>query len=132
GPCACRAPAFAWSAAARILRDRAVRLANAGYLGHMWELYAMWAWTASCVAASETVRRGAAEDVRGAAALITFCVVGIGAMGCWLGGRYADRLGRTTVTSAAMAASGPGARAVGAATGGPLWVLLPLLVGGGV
>ncbi|PYO39891.1 MAG: MFS transporter, partial [Gemmatimonadetes bacterium] len=107
-------------------------LANAGYLGHMWELYAMWTWTASFVAASETVRRGAAEDVRGVAALITFCVVGIGAMGCWLGGRYADRLGRTTVTSAAMAASGTCALAVGVAYGRPLWVLVPLLVVWGV
>ena len=100
GPYAAPSPPFSWTAAPRILRDRAVLLANAGYLGHMWELYAMWTWTASFVAASETVRRGAAEDVRGVAALITFCVVGIGAMGCWLGGRYADRLGRTTVTSA--------------------------------
>ena len=132
GPYAAPSPPFSWSAAPRILRDRAVLLANAGYLGHMWELYAMWTWTASFVAASETVRRGAAEDVRGAAALITFCVVGIGAMGCWLGGRYADRLGRTTVTSAAMAASGACALAVGVAYGRPLWVLVPLLVVWGV
>ena len=132
GPYAAPSPPFSWTAAPRILRDRAVLLANAGYLGHMWELYAMWTWTASFVAASETVRRGAAEDVRGAAALITFCVVGIGAMGCWLGGRYADRLGRTTVTSAAMAASGACALAVGVAYGRPLWVLVPLLVVWGV
>ena len=132
GPYAAPSPPFSWTAAPRILRDRAVLLANAGYLGHMWELYAMWTWTASFVAASETVRRGAAEDVRGAAALITFCVVGIGAMGCWLGGRYADRLGRTTVTSAAMAASGTCALAVGVAYGRPLWVLVPLLVVWGV
>ena len=132
GPYAAPSPPFSWSAAPRILRDRAVLLANAGYLGHMWELYAMWTWTASFVAASETVRRGAAEDVRGVAALITFCVVGIGAMGCWLGGRYADRLGRTTVTSAAMAASGACALAVGVAYGRPLWVLVPLLVVWGV
>jgi len=132
GPYAAPSPPFSWTAAPRILRDRAVLLANAGYLGHMWELYAMWTWTASFVAASETVRRGAAEDVRGVAALITFFVVGIGAMGCWLGGRYADRLGRTTVTSAAMAASGACALAVGVAYGRPLWVLVPLLVVWGV
>src|SRR3989454_9036161 len=132
GPYTAPSPPFSWSAAPGILRDRAVVLANAGYLGHMWELYAMWTWLASFVAASETTRRGAAEDVRGAAALITFCVVGIGAMGCWLGGRYADRLGRTTVTSAAMAASGACALAVGVAYGRPLWVLVPLRVVWGV
>jgi len=132
GPYAAPSPAFSWSAAPRILRDRAVLLANAGYLGHMWELYAMWTWTASFVAASETVRRGAAGDVRGVAALVTFCVVGIGAMGCWLGGRYADRLGRTAVTSAAMAASGTCALGVGLVYGSPLWVLVPLLLVWGV
>ena len=132
GPYAAPSPAFSWSAAPRILRDRAVLLANAGYLGHMWELYAMWTWTASFVAASETVRRGAAGDVRGVAGLVTFCVVGIGAMGCWLGGRYADRLGRTAVTSAAMAASGTCALGVGLVYGSPLWVLVPLLLVWGV
>jgi hypothetical protein len=26
------------------VRDKNLVLANLGYLGHMWELYAMWAW----------------------------------------------------------------------------------------
>src|ERR1044071_620098 len=30
--------------AARVFRNRGVRLANFGYFGHMWELYAMWTW----------------------------------------------------------------------------------------
>src|SRR2546421_232644 len=44
GPFAAPAPPFSWRAAPRILADRAVSLANLGYLGHMWELYAMWTW----------------------------------------------------------------------------------------
>ena len=28
----------------RIIRNRPVMLANIGYFGHMWELYAMWGW----------------------------------------------------------------------------------------
>jgi len=92
----------------------------------------MWTWLASFVAASETTRRGTGGDTRAIAALVTFCVVGIGAVGCWLGGRYADRLGRTVVTSLAMAVSGACALFAGVVYGSPLWVLVPVLVVWGV
>jgi MFS family permease len=132
GPFAAPSPSFSWSAAPRILRDRAVLLANLGYLGHMWELYAMWTWMAVFVAESERLRRGAGADVTALAALVTFAVVGSGAIGCWLGGRYADRWGRTLVTSVAMIVSGTCALVVGFFFGGPLPVLVPLLVVWGI
>jgi len=73
GPFAAPAPAFSWRAAPRILADRAVSLANLGYLGHMWELYAMWTWLAAFVAQandphrwrSDSERRAGARHVRG-------------------------------------------------------------------
>jgi len=133
GPFAAPSPPFSWSAAPRILRDRGVLLANLGYLGHMWELYAMWTWMAVFVAASERVRRGgAAIDTTALAALVTFAVVGSGAIGCWLGGKCADRWGRTLVTSAAMVVSGSCAIAAGLFFGGPLAALVPLLLVWGV
>jgi len=132
GPFAAPSPPFSLAAAPRILRDRAVALANLGYLGHMWELYAMWTWMAVFVAASEHARRGAQADVTGLAALVTFAVVGSGAIGCWIGGKYADRWGRTLVTSAAMVLSGSCALLVGAFFGGPLVALIPLLLAWGV
>jgi len=136
GPFAAPSPPFSWSAAPRILRDRAVLLANLGYLGHMWELYAMWTWMAVFVAASERLRRGAGgeggTETTALAALVTFAVVGSGAIGCWLGGKYADRWGRTLVTSAAMVVSGSCAIAAGLFFGGPLAALVPLLLLWGV
>jgi MFS family permease len=132
GPFAAPSPPFSWSAAPRILRDRAVLLANLGYLGHMWELYAMWTWMAVFVAESERVRRRPTADVSALAALVTFGVVGSGAIGCWLGGKYADRWGRTLVTSIAMIVSGSCALAVGLFFGGPLAALVPLLVVWGI
>ena len=134
GPYAAPSPPFSWSAAPRILRDRAVLLANLGYLGHMWELYAMWTWMAVFVAESERLRRagGGAADVTALAALVTFGVVGSGAIGCWLGGKYADRWGRTLVTSVAMIISGSCALVVGLFFGGPLGALVPLLLVWGV
>jgi MFS family permease len=132
GPFAAPSPPFSLAAAPRILRDRAVALANLGYLGHMWELYAMWTWMAAFVAASEHARRGVAADVGGVAALVTFGVVGSGAIGCWLGGKYADRWGRTIVTSVAMAISGGCCLLAGFVFGAPLVALLPLLLAWGV
>jgi MFS family permease len=132
GPYAAPSLPFSLAAAPRILRDRAVALANLGYLGHMWELYAMWTWMAVFVAASEHARRGADADVTGLAALVTFAVVGSGAIGCWLGGKYADRWGRTLVTSAAMLVSGSCAITVGLVFGAPLFALIPLLLVWGV
>ncbi|HET9384340.1 MAG TPA: MFS transporter [Gemmatimonadales bacterium] len=128
GPFAAPSPPFSFAAAPRLLKDRGVVLANLGYLGHMWELYAMWTWMAVFVAASEHARRGDQSDVTGLAALVTFAVVGSGALGCWLGGRYGDRWGRSLVTSVSMLVSGSCSLAVGLLFGSSLLALVPLLV----
>jgi MFS family permease len=132
GPFAAPSPPFSLAAAPRILKDPGVLLANLGYLGHMWEVYAMWTWIVAFIAASEHARRGAQADVTALAALATFAVVGSGAIGCWLGGTYADRLGRTLITSVAMLASGLCALTVGLLFGAPLIALLPLLLVWGI
>jgi MFS family permease len=132
GPFTAAAPRFSWSAAPRILANPAATLANLGYLGHMWELYAMWTWMAAFVAASERARMGGDPTVSGVPALVTFAVIGSGAYGCWVGGKYADRWGRTLVTSVAMALSGACALSVGALFGRSLALLSPLLLVWGV
>jgi MFS family permease len=132
GPFAAPAPPFSWRAAPRLFANRALSLANLGYLGHMWELYAMWTWLAAFVAASELARTGGDPTGSGAPALVTFAVVGSGALGCWLGGKYADRWGRTLITSVTMTVSGACALAVGLVFGRPLAVLVPLLIVWGI
>jgi MFS family permease len=82
-----------------VLRDRAVLLANFGYFGHMWELYAMWTWLAMFL----TAALGQPSGARMAA----FAIIGVaGCAGAVAGGLLADRVGRTTITIAAMAISG--------------------------
>src|SRR5207247_2610249 len=93
---------------------------------------AAWRVVLIVAAASEHARRAAAADVTGLAALVTFAVVGSGAIGCWLGGKYADRWGRTLVTSTVMVVSGSCASVVGLFFGAPLVALAPLLLVWGI
>ncbi len=106
GPHPFRSAAFRAGQAWQAFTSPGVRLTTLGYLGHMWELYAMWAWFSAFFAgvlAHSVVTGGA---VTGGAAYATALVVGVGALGCYLGGILGDRWGRTRLTALAMLLSG--------------------------
>jgi MFS family permease len=101
----------------RALSNRGVRLASLGYFGHMWELYAMWAWFVVFFA------DGAGGSYK-AAPYAAFAVIGIGALGCYVGGVLGDTWGRTRTTALMMTASGTCALVIGLLIDSPRWLVL--------
>lgn len=127
GPLVTRSDGFRPGVVLDLWRDRAPRLANLGYLGHMWELYALWAWAPAFLTAS-LAERGPSPD-RSTVGLIIFVALGVcGLLGCVAAGVVGDRIGRARAAAGAMVVSGSCCLLAALAFGGPAWVLVPLLM----
>lgn len=113
GPYTFERRAFSWNLVGTVIRHRETRLAIGGYLGHMWELYAMWTLIALFTKSS----------------FIGFAVIASGALGCVAAGKWADHVGRERVTIWAMAISGACALSIGWITNRQLMLIVALVWG---
>jgi MFS family permease len=118
GPFSFPSRPFEWSRVGRILRHRETMLATGGYLGHMWELYAMWTWAPAFLAVAAAGRVDSAV-----VDLVAFGAIAAGGLGCVWGGAAADRVGRHGVVNLAMGVSGACCLLAGLTLGAPFYLV---------
>ena len=131
GPYVATTARFDPAAIVHVFSNRGTRLATLGYLGHMWELYAVWTWIAAFAAASLAAgRASAAGGVPAEASAIAFVTIASGAIGSVAAGAFADRIGKARIAKWAMLVSGTCAALAGFAYHSPAALLALAVVWG--
>ncbi len=128
GPFQAASAPFNPRALSTVVRNRWVALATAGYLGHMWELYAMW----SSIGAFWAYVIAPHAMAPALAPVFAFATIASGAIGCVVAGLVADRVGRPIVTIVAMAISATCALTIGFLATAPLVVVTVVAIVWGI
>lgn len=103
------------------------RASALGYFGHMWELYAFWTLVPALIVVS-----GLASPATTQVSGFAFLIIGIGAVGCVLGGWWSQRVGSARVATVALAVSAVCCALYPLSQSFPRWISLLLLVIWGV
>ena len=85
-----------------LFRRRMLRAAALGYFGHMWELYTLWAFVPVFLSAYASQN----PDVLLNLPVWSFAIIGIGSLGCIVGGMLSIRHGSAVVAAFQLAVSG--------------------------
>lgn len=114
---------FSWRHVGDVVCVREWRLATASYLGHMFELYAFWAWIPAFLAASVAANAGGRFRAPRLISLFAFTTIAIGGFGSVWGGLFADKRGREQLVSISLFMSGSCCLLSGILFGRSIWIL---------
>ena len=125
GPHHAKAPRLELGAIRLAWTNTKIRLAILGYIGHMWELYAFWAWVGIIASGSFAAAGTSDPDL---AKLVAFLAIALGGLACVPAGRLADRIGKARVAAVILILSCGSALMAAFGYGGPVWLMAIVLV----
>lgn len=102
GPYRKKGASLNFSAISTIFKNKTFKAAAFGYFGHMWELYAFWAFVPVIISLHNTLHPQSTVNN----AISSFIVIGIGALACILSGYISLKKGTKKTAGIALFISG--------------------------
>jgi MFS family permease len=121
---------MSWGRVLTVFKIKPFRAAAFGYFGHMWELYAFWTIVPMLVV--NTLARDALNPSAKMTGGLSFLIIGVGCIGCVVGGQFSRHYGSASVAAAALTVSGLLCAFFPLLANAPLWVRIGALLIWGV